>query len=232
MNKHLLKCLALPLALASFCCPSLAETQQNGKFWSGIFLTGPLTGSQVLQYYLDTQLRLVSRSDTFDQAVANAALGYQYSSKFSFWLGGSWVSTNDPIEDVAHEYRLWQQISSQGFSTKAFDIATRTRLEERRDTDEPQWALRLRQKITLTKPLKSFKNKSLVAAEEIFFNLTNPEWITNKVVDQNRISLGIAIPLSKQTILEWGYLNQLLFRNPNEMYHGLYINLRINTLTK
>lgn len=222
--------MALPLALVCLYSPGMAEIQQYGKLWSGIFLTGPLSSNQVIQYYLDSQLRLSSRSETFDQAVTNAALGYQYSSKFTLWLGGSWVTTNDPIEDVNHEYRIWQQVTGQGFSIKAFDVSTRTRLEERKDTDEPQLALRLRQKITLTKLLKSFKNNSLVGAEEIFFNLNNPEWITNKVVDQNRISLGIAMPLSKQTVVEWGYINQLLFRNPNEMYHGLYINLRINTL--
>lgn len=231
MNKQLIKSSTLSLLVALHYCPAYAETQQNAKHWDGVFITGPLSEDQKLQYYMDGQLRFIKRSDIFDQTIGNLGIGYQSKADLSLWLGGTWVLTNDPIEGPEHEYRVWQQANWRALTQPRFTLDTRTRFEQRKDEDAEEWALRLRHKETMTVPISRFKGYSLVLADEIFFNINHPQWINNnQIIDQNRASIGIAIPASKKNTLEVGYLNQYLIRDPNQMYHILYINLRINSL--
>lgn len=235
---NLLKDVALSLLLFLFCYPAFGDdTQQNSKLWTSIVVGGPLAEDQTFQYYVESQARfIINRSDKFDTFASGGGIGYRYSPGLVLWLGNSWTTTNDLIEGPGHEYRNWQQMSWNAINNKSFDFSIRTRLEQRKDLDESPWAMRLRQKATLSVPLKKYKGYFFVTYDEVFFNLNHPSWVSDQTISQNRAFIGIAIPTSKRTSLEVGYLNQYLVGSnldlntrSDQMNHFLYLNLKIKT---
>ena len=228
--KYLLKN-AVSLLMLFLCYSAFGDdVQQNSKLWTSLIVGGPLTEDQTFEYYVESQARFVeNRDDKFDQVAGGGGIGYRYTPNLAFWFGDSWTTTNDPIEGPNHENRIWQQVSWNAINNDSFNISTRTRLEQRKDLNEPEWAARLRQQVTLRVPIKKLKQGYFfVTYDEIFFNLNHPQWVSGQTVSQNRGFIGIAIPTSKRTSLEVGYLNQFLFgNNSDQMNHFLYLSLRI-----
>ncbi|GAG77321.1 unnamed protein product [marine sediment metagenome] len=132
--------------------------------------------------------------------------------------------------DIEFENRPWQQLLWQILGTQNATIVLRTRLEQRFRSLENSTALRLRQNIKLTLP-KAIANKlTPILFDEMFFNLNHPEWVNKNDINQNRLFMGIQIPIKKNNFLQVGYLNQYEFRSPNNrMSHVFMLSLIIRT---
>lgn len=230
-SKYLLKIVLFILIFS--CYTSFADDiQQNIGLWNNLIVGGPLTEDQVFEYFVESQLRLLlDRNNIFDQTIVNGGVGYRYQPDLSFWLGNTWAIINDPIDGPDQEGRTWQQINWSIFNNNSFSLLSRTRLEERKDFDEPQLAFRLRERVTLNIPLQNLKKGyAFITFDEVFFNLNHPEWVANQTISQNRSFVGIEIPTSKRTSIDIGYLNQLLISSGfYQMNHFLYLNLNVNT---
>lgn len=219
------------IALALFCCISaLANVQQQGKFWPTIDLTGSFLGLKPVLYDLNVQGRYDESTHEYERTLTQAGLGYKLRPNLSSWLGYTWVLDN---ANANQENRIWQQLIWDAVSNEQLQVSSRTRLEEREQVHQVEWAIWLRQQVTLQLPQKIADRYTPVFYDEIFFNLNNTPWNTHRVVDQNRAFIGIEIPLPllfKQANIQIGYLNQYLFRPVNNMMnHILFVSLNMAT---
>lgn len=201
--------------------------QQDGKFWSLITINGSYGR---IVYYVEPQLRLVYPGVLFQQFLGNMGIGYAIDSSWQLW-GGQSISkdSQDAVPGSLDEYRLWQQILWKHVWPK-LGVVSRTRLEERKSLDFPDWAYRIRERITFTKPITPLI--SLVVSDEIFVNLNNASWIITDTLDQNRAFIGIEQRLTNNTFLGVGYMNQYLSTPIPQADHVLWINWRIDLENK
>ena len=86
----------------------------------------------------------------------------------------------------------------------------------------------MREKIELKFPITSLQNRFLKLGDEVFIQLNQPTWVTNRILSQNRASIGIEFPISKTTSYEIGYLNQFQFQSQNQMSNVLYFIVKVS----
>lgn len=203
--------------------------EEHTKFWSVANILGSFSNNDRLKYYFEPQIRFIDNQYKFNQALMLAGLGYQNTFNV-IWLGGiGWILTKNLQGEMRHENRLWQQINWNINTPVTVNLASRTRLEERKLTTEGQIAYRLRERFFLRIPLKSWSNHSLSFFDEVFFNLNQPGWVIQKFFEQNRAFVGIGTQLSKTTIMDVGYLNQYLATSPVQLDNVILISFTIVT---
>lgn len=205
-----------------------ANTIKEERFWGNFNLNGSLFNSKKWQYDFNIQSRYNFSIGQYENTRSEGGIGYKSSKNISLWLGGTTILRHD---NRIEEYRPWQQVQWHILNSEQIRLSSRTRLEERKEPNFSEWAYRLRQRFSLSFPKKLPFNITPILANEIFFNLNNPQWInSNGSINQNRAFIGIEIPLHKNISFETGYLNQYEFRNEaNRLNHVLYVNLKIKT---
>lgn len=200
--------------------------QHIDKLWSSFTLNG---NYNLFLYYLEPQLRLAYADNPFQQFMTNVGGGYAVTPEWQFWFGETFSEdSQDAVPGSLDEYRLWEQIL-WNHPIQDNLLVSRTRLEERKSLNFTEWSIRIRERISFTKPL--LKNLSFVISDEFFFNLNHTNWIVTKTFDQNRAYVGLEQQLSSNSYLSAGYMNQYLsFSNPQ--YNSvMVINYRLNLFT-
>ncbi len=214
-----ISCLSALLALCFLTGSPLVQAddvEESLKFWYRLHITSQAPTEfddfNRFLYLIDLQARFKDSGEyLFEQADVRTALGYQTHQRVSVWLGYVWRPTREG--DTSHfdyENRIFQQLSVALFEHPRFTLDTRTRLEERKDTDCATWAWRFRQKLTLTLPQMIHAKVIPIITEEIFFNLNHPDWVGNQTLDRNRVFIGVLVPMTETVTLEFGYLNQYI----------------------
>lgn len=188
-------------------------TIQQSHYWTDVDFYGNIFHHKKWLYELNLQDRFNARKNRDELNVVTGGVGYEYLPNLSFWLGYKWVSNNHII-GIKQENRIWEQIIWQIINSKSINLSSRTRLEQRKLTGQPQWGSRLREKGTLAFPMIINKKLIPVIYDEIFLNLNNPTWVKSKTLNQNRLFLGFNIISSKNTYFQIGYLNQYSFTHP------------------
>lgn len=62
-----------------------------------------------------------------------------------------------------------------------------------------------------------------------FFGVKRPNWVTDRIFDQNRIFLGFVFPVNKRVTINTGYLNIFRPRSPqNRVEHILVLAFAVN----
>lgn len=221
----------LLLILESSCNTTFGDgVKEHTKIWSAAVLIGPLTSDTKIKYYLEPQLRLIDDKYKFEEALIYAGIGYQTTPDLILFFGDASVTSRKSTGNYVHENRVWQQANWNAINSDAFNMISRTRLEERKNLSESQWAVRFRERLMFRIPLRNWENHSLVLFDEVFFDLNHPKWIgNNSFFAQNRGFIGIGTKLSKQISFDIGYLNQYQFTSPNQMSNILYMGWNINT---
>lgn len=228
---NLLRRIISSLILLSLSSASFGnDIKEHTKLWSTAVLIGPLTNDTKIKYYLEPQLRLIDDKYKFEEAFIYAGIGYQIMPDLILFLGDASVFSRKTTGKYVHENRVWQQANWSVINNNSFNLLSRTRLEERKNLSESQWAVRLRERLMFRIPLQNWVNHSLVLFDEVFFDVNHPKWIgNNSVFAQNRAFIGIGIQISKQTSFDIGYLNQYQFTNPNQMGNILLLSLNITS---
>ncbi len=206
---------------------SLARAEpelQKAKLWTAIDFKGSLTGQ--FQYYLEPQLRFISRSQCFDEANLWVGLGYPLSKRMTFWVGNYFNTTHKVDDPDTFQYRIWEQLSWEIFDSHLIQIDSRTRLEQRKQEYQTDWALRFREKVAFSFPLNR-NGYFFILFDEVFLNANNPSWIYHSLFNQNRAFAGLLIPMTKAIQLETGYLNQYVAGTPYQLNHVLSFILRL-----
>lgn len=193
------------------------------KLWTSAQVTGNFSQYPNWNYYIEPQLRLVD--DKYKFGTANLYLGiyYEYTPNLNLYAGIFRSHSQRTDGKIENEYRLWEQVTWNVYKSKTIQILNRTRLEERKNLDESEIANRLRERIAINIPIDMSAYNQLVIADEIFLQLNEPSWVSQRCLAQNRASIGVLMALSPTSSFEIGYLNQYQFQNPNIMSNVLYL---------
>lgn len=210
---------------------SYAAAEQNTKLWTKLDVDGYLSRQHRLKYWLDAQLRFVSRRNHFEVALFEAMLGYGYSPEIDFWLG--YRRSQSPYRTPTPQRNtIWEEVDWLFVNGAHVKWSSRTRFEQVKPTNNVVWLLRLRQRFKVAFPTLYKKNMVPVIWNEFFFNLKETPYTTRDFYSQNRLFMGFDVVMTKTQKLEIGYLNQLLFvsepRRPNEINHVLFVDYSFN----
>lgn len=195
-----------------------------------LFGQGPLGATQgdstSLRWWFDVQYRFQDNPGDFQQVILRPGIGYAVTRRSTLWLGYARINTEQDSGGF-DEDRLWQQWTwSERYRSLA--VLSRTRLEQLdvEQGDDVGW--RLRQFIKLSRPLQTIARWSLVAYDELFFDLNDTDWGNSRGFSQNRLFVGLAwhISQSDDKSLEVGYLNQYINGRSdlNTVNHLLSVN--------
>lgn len=202
---------------------SLGETNKV-KSWIGLELVAPLDDCK--KYYFDffPQTRTNWTDGVYDETHTEVSFGDKVLPNLSFWFGYTSVAPGV----VRKENDLWQQILWVMADNKCINFTSRTRVEERRTTSQPEWADTLRQKFIILLPNAINKNIMPLISEEIFINLNHPVWVNRQTINQNRAFIGFRVPLDKHVNFDIGYMNQYVLTNTvNQINHIIFLTLNI-----
>lgn len=215
------------LALLSiFIAKASAQEQYNGA-WFDISTDGNLIKKYRIDYIAQAQLRTLDKNNSYEMSYLQGGLGYRPHPGLSSWIGYQWNSFN-PIFNLGRENRIFEQVLWEIWNDSFFALRTRTRLEQRNRMHNPEWSNRLREKISFYFP--QIKNRyTPLIYDELFFNLTKPDWVSSSTLEQNRAFIGMDISLSKKVFLELGYLQQSFYGLQQRTNHILYISININS---
>jgi len=116
-------------------------------------------------------------------------------------------------------------------TTHNIQINSRFRTEQRKSLDFPEWAFRLRERLTFNIPLTNHLSYEL--SNEILYNLNSVPWVDTTSWDQNRFYIALVQRFSKHYAFALGYMNQYLFRDAPlaQANNVLYLNIRYNLPT-
>lgn len=215
------------VSFVDFSRQAYAAAEENANLWTKFDVDGYLSRQQHLKYWLDAQLRFISKHNQFESAQFEALLGYGYSPEIDFWLG--YRRTQNPLRTQAPERNtVWEEVDWLFINCDNMKWIWRTRFEQERPTDNVVWLLRLRQRLKVIFPNLYKKNMVPAIWNEFFFNLKETPYTTHYFYSQNRLFLGFDVTITNTQKLEIGYLNQLLFNSeahrPNQMNHIFYVD--------
>lgn len=222
-------CILLLFMLSLFgVSASFSETHGETKLWALAVITGPFMDNSKVRYYLQQQINFVDNKYKFHNAFFFTGLGYEFDTGNNIWMlaGYNYIKENSGRIRRLDMFR--QQLDWRLTETNDFLINSVTRLEERKDTKEPGWAVRIRERVMLRVPFKNWEKHSLVVFDEVFFDLNHPSWInSNTFFEQNRAFIGIGTTLSKHVFFDVGYMNQYQIRKKNVMSNILFFMLNV-----
>ena len=224
------------ISISTVCAENVAEDFYT---WAGFEMAGGMPQNNPylrnFRYKLFMQGRFGDYSSQFTQGLIRSGVGYSFSEKVAAWLGYDWVPTSRPLAlRPFNDHALWQQLSVKedySFGT----VISRTRFEQHffdipGSTDIAQL---FRQMFKLSIPMPSISSHvSFVAWNEIFANLNSTDAGTHSGFNQNRAFAGMGYAISKNKIVEIGYMNQYINRprnpRPDQMLHVLSVTLLLN----
>lgn len=197
------------------------------KLWLTNVSTLSFTSNPKLKYYLEPQLRLIDNHNKFNEVFFLTGIGYQVTPTILLLTGPGWILTETTQDQMEHEFRLWEQMNWQPISPTQYSIISRSRLEERKQTNNPGIAIRFRERLWVRIPIKHSNAYSLSLFDEVFMNLNHPAWVSPDFMSQNRAFIGIGKQLSPTAILDIGYLNQYIMSQQNQINHVALVSLTI-----
>lgn len=204
------------------------STQQYGKFWTTILVTGSFENHDPWKYQLQQTTRFAHNKTLFKLAENIISIGYQATPYLSYWVGYIYIPFVPGDSSIVEaEHQLFEQflLENNNYSVKH---SFRTRLEERRREGVHEVLYRLREKIIFEFPEIPHYYYKPIISNEFFLNINDPSDYHHSRIDQNRFLVGIDIDLSRKMSMIVGYMNHYLFVNPtNICNHVLYLEMDI-----
>lgn len=210
---------------------SHAQTLDDTGLWFAAFGNGELNsgsdGAAPLLWWLDTHYRMRDDSGGFNQSIIRPGMGLKVAEDQALWAGYAWILTSPVEGDDFDEHRFWQQWTAAP-SVGDFRFLHRSRFEQRWVETGDDVGLRWRQLHRAQRILTNCPQWSLIAWDEVFFNLNDTDWGAQAGLDQNRAFLGVGFKRCANAPVrtEVGYLNQFTNDQGGEdgMNHILSIN--------
>lgn len=135
-----------------------------------------------------------------------------------------------------HESRFFQQASYRITAIGRVGIRAQTRLEQRNRSLGEDWNLRVAQTLLVATPLtkKASGGPVGVISTELYWNLTKADWGARKGYDDLWSFIGVQLPLSANSAVEFGYLNQRqrAVNGRANMNHAAVLNFSFQLLPK
>lgn len=219
------------LVIACHSKPTQAQTLDDTGLWFAAFGNGELNlgsdASSPLMWWLDTHYRMRDDTGGFNQSILRPGLGWKVAEDQALWAGYAWILTSPVQGEDFDEHRFWQQWTAAP-SAGDFRFLHRSRFEQRWVETGDDVGLRWRQLHRAQRILSNCPQWSLIAWDEVFFNLNDTDWGAETGLDQNRAFLGFGYKRCADAPVrtEIGYLNQFVNDQGGEdgMNHILSIN--------
>jgi hypothetical protein len=202
--------------------------ESYNKYWTAAIITGALPKTAAFKYYLESQIRLINDDYGFNQLLLLTGLGYQLNAAMTLYVGPGWIASHTPQGNKMYENRYFAQLNWALVNKQNLSVNSRTRIEERQDTNNSKLAARLRERVWARIPFKQKSQYSFSVFNEVFFNLNHPSWVSPYFLEQNRVFLGIAKQVSTSTIIDIGYLNQYTHSVKNSMNNVLLLSFTLS----
>ena len=203
--------------------------QTHTKLWTAGVQTGPLSQDKKFRYYFEEDLRFEDDKYKFEQALLWVGVGYRIIPAVTFYVGDAPDVSRNLNGVYIHQNIVWQQISWYAYKGPAFQLDSRSRLEEIKRRGESQWQVLLRQQFLFRIPIERWPAHAILVSESLFFNLKHPAWVqNNSFISQNRAYIGIETTVSDVFSYSVGYMNQYIFKHPNQMANILVVAFNLH----
>lgn len=235
MRRHILQFLAIGwLALGTGV--ATAQTLDDTGLWLAALGNGEIKATSnnetPLLWWFDAHYRLRDDTNGFNQAIIRPGLGIALSEQQALWVGYAWIPNSPVSGSDFDEHRFWQQwTAAQSYDDLPWgDLRQlhRSRFEQRWVETGNDVGLRWRQMLREQLILTDSPQWSLIAWDELFFNLNDTDWGAKAGFDQNRAFLGVGYKRCPKAPIrtEVGYLNQFVNSQggTDGMNHILSIN--------
>jgi hypothetical protein len=214
---------ALPLAVAGalFAAPACADPVQP---WPTIYVSAPLGGKWLGS--VEIVGRVSDDSTRPSQIESRFQIGRAVDPHVTLWAGYVHVVSynigrRDGIEDQAVEQLSWNP-----GRIGPFKFASRTRLEQRLIFGNDRTAWRVREQVKLALPVANGPVSALLWVEP--YVALNRTAATAETFEQLRSFAGVSVSVSKHADVEFGYLNQRLYRaSGNVVNHAIPLVLNV-----
>jgi hypothetical protein len=220
----------LASSLMPFVLPTAwAELADDFRIWGNVTARGNFgfidPAFKPLRWSTEVQPRTREEGEDMDQLLIRPGIGYAVTDHSSVWIGYAHVINFPAAGDNIHEDRFWQQYMWSG-ATPLGAFTSRTRFEQRWQTNGNETGGRFRQMFKLSWPLPFYQPVSLVGWDEVFVNLNDTNWGARQGFDQNRGFAGIGYRVLPPVLVEIGYMNQYINKSTlDNMNHVLSLNL-------
>lgn len=229
--------LTLPLVIATLVCALMpfasssasAEMLDDFRIWGNVMARGNFGGIdpslKPFRWSMEVQPRSREEGEEMDQLLIRPGIGYAVTDHSSVWIGYTHVINFPAAGDNIHEDRFWQQYMWKGQSPIG-EFTSRSRFEQRWQTNGNETGGRFRQMFKLSWPLPFYQPVSLVGWDEVFVNLNDTNWGARQGFDQNRGFAGFGYRVLPPVLVEIGYMNQYINRATiDSLNHILSLNL-------
>ena len=192
----------------------LAHIAQRGTTWLGADFNTPIDKNHRWRFNLNNQARFRNDKFPMEQYFLRPSVFYQIDRSWEFWLGYDFIYDRPPvlIPDFV-EQRVWQQFEFDRKLSTHVDVSLRSRFEYRWRNNFRGVALRDRVRAEFAFVDFNRYGIDIDIFDELFLGLSRPRWVPNKLIDQNRVFVGLVFPLGKRFSFNLGYMN--LFRPRN-----------------
>lgn len=206
-----------------------AELADDFRIWGNVTARGNFGGIdpslKPFRWWMEVQPRSREEGEDMDQLLIRPGIGYAVTDHSSVWIGYAHVINFPAAGDNIHEDRFWQQYMWSG-ATPLGAFTSRTRFEQRWQTNGNETGGRFRQMFKLSWPLPFYQPVSLVGWDEVFVNLNDTNWGARQGFDQNRGFAGFGYRVLPPVLVEIGYMNQYINRATiDSLNHILSLNL-------
>lgn len=188
--------LALPASAA-------AQDSVDAQLWAQVLAT--VRVSEHWRLHLEQQPRWHQDMSESFQVITRSAVGRQVHDRATLWGGYAWVA-KPPGPGVAHEHRIWQQLSATFPTANRWTPSLRLRLEQRFQDGWTGSSHRLRTMGRFVRPLNDGASWSLATWNELFLTFDETVGGPWQGVDQNRLFAGLLRQLNPKAGLEFGYM--------------------------
>lgn len=188
--------------------PAQAQATHDVAVWTAVLASPDLAGRTRL--WFDGHAR---RNDAKFLAIVRPGLGLQLTDAVSGWVGYGWIPSVPDEGQTFHEHRIWEQIIADVKLGERLVLQSRTRLEQRFPGSGGPLALRLREFVRLTLRPEKPSRARLALWDELFVGLDDTDWGSVRGIDQNRLFVGVGLPVTHGGRVELGLLNVVLPRD-------------------
>lgn len=217
-----------------------AANQESFGFWNQDLAQGNF-GSidpkfKSVRWWAEGQARVFDQLDHVSQGLLRGALGYTLldDGKYNvaFWGGYTWNPSRLDDKKPVDEHDVFPALTYSA-NTDFGTISGRSMADFRFTNTGANTGYRYRQMARFVHPLEFEPRLSLVAWDEVFFNLNNTDWGQKTGIDQNRAFAGVGWNFDKNFRVETGYFNWFLnTHNPHSgtdtVRHMLAVNFQAN----
>ncbi|MEH3146512.1 MAG: DUF2490 domain-containing protein [Methylobacterium frigidaeris] len=198
--------LASGLSFAASALPCAAQVAADEQLWVNATVLG---GVDRFAHFAEVQPRFDQGISRLGQLVLRPAIGWKLGDRLAIYQGYAHVETSPPGARAFSEDRSFQQVSWEVGRFMGVNVSSRTRFEQRWQSNGRDAGFRMRELLRASYPLtESGGGISALGWVETFVALNDTDWGARAGLDRVRTFVGLEIPVAGKSTIEIGYMNQ------------------------